>query len=395
MSHPTISICVTSYNHRNFIRGTIESARDQSFTDWEMILIDDGSTDGTLEAIKYLSDHRIKVQSLPTNQTRCVALNQCLAQAKGRYIAILNSDDLWHPHKLEKQLGYLEENSGVGVVFSWTETINEHNTSLGIDQHRRRSNQSAKSWLKHFLTDGVPFCHPSALIRRNVLDQIGFYDERLSLLLDLDLWIRICEHADLWVLPEVLTYERVLSDRSNASGDRPDVWARMHWERTLVYLKAFQRNSPRLLSAICELKNARSAKSGLSESSTISPNQESLTSLLLGSGIDKFSESREITQSLKIACALYLFQSLPESQQFKNESGMSPSLVKRYQEFINRVDPLYYHERMQLEASRRQLEASRRQLDMITNSTSWKITAPLRKQFGNTNNGETNESCLP
>lgn len=197
MSAPIISICITSYNHRNFIKATIESARQQTFKDWEMILIDDGSTDGTLDALGDLQDERISIQASAANQTRCVALNQTLAKAKGRYIAILNSDDLWHPRKLEKQLAVLESHRELGVAFTWVEMIDECGTSLGIAQHFRQPNQAAQTWLNHFLRDGVvPFCHPSALIRRAVLDQVGFYDERLTQLLDFDLWMRICEQSE-------------------------------------------------------------------------------------------------------------------------------------------------------------------------------------------------------
>jgi len=375
MPAPLISICITSYNHRNFIKGTIESARQQTFKDWEMILIDDGSTDGTLDALAGLQDERISIHAFAANQTRCVALNQTLARAKGRYIAILNSDDLWHPLKLEKQLEVLETHRELGVAFTWVEMIDECDTSLGVAQHFRQPNQASQRWLNHFLSDGVvPFCHPSALIRRAVLDQVGFYDERLTQLLDFDLWIRLCEHSEAWVVPEVLTYERILSDRSNASGDRPDVWARTHWERTLVYFKALQRNHPRLRSALRELDPTRATQCGIHEQDSQASNHDPLTTLLLASNAGQLSESREINQSFKIATALHLFQSLPECQATNSDPGETRNDIKSYHQWIKNLDPLYYFERIQL-------EGTKRQLDRVINSTSWKLTAPFRKQF--------------
>jgi len=384
MHSPVVSICVTSYNHRSFIRATVESARQQTFRDWEMILIDDGSTDGTLEALADLQDERIKIHAFATNKTRCVALNQCLEQAKGDYIAILNSDDLWHPEKLEKQVTLLDKREDIGAVFSWVELINESDTSLGIGQHLSQPNQGAKPWLQRLLTGGVPFCHPSVLIRREIFQQVGYYDERLTQLLDLDLWIRICENSEIWILPEVLTYERKMTDNSNASGDRPDVWARTNWERTLVYLKAMQRNNPRLRSALTELSSFKAKNDGKNDEKPSATAENSMTTTILKTSFEQCSETRDINQSLRVASALYLFQSFSDKQ----TTNEMLDNIKSYHHFTRNLDPLYTIEhrelmkdRLQLERANRQLEGANRQLAKIRSSLSWKLTSPLRGNF--------------
>jgi glycosyltransferase involved in cell wall biosynthesis len=220
-----------------------------------MILIDDGSSDGTLDALKDLCDERISIRSFTTNKTRCVALNQCLDKARGRYVAILNSDDLWHPTKLEQQLDIMHTRNHVGAVFSWVNSIDDSGNHLGRNEGFHQQNRSRHEWLKHLLTDGTPFCHASALVRREVYERVGRYDERLTQLLDFEQWIRTCEDFEVWIIPELLTSERRMADQSNASGDRPEVHARSNWERTVAYLEALKRNSPSFKRALVDLAN--------------------------------------------------------------------------------------------------------------------------------------------
>ena len=129
---PQVSIITPTYNCAEFIVQTIESVLAQSYTDWEMIISDDCSTDNTLEVIKpYLeSDARIKYICNDKNSGAAITRNNALRLAQGRWIAFLDSDDLWHPEKLEKQIAFMEQN---GYAFSYTDytLIDEQSHSLG------------------------------------------------------------------------------------------------------------------------------------------------------------------------------------------------------------------------------------------------------------------------
>lgn len=132
MNNELVSIIIPSYNSEKFILETIQSVQNQTYINWEIILIDDCSTDATVTLIKEKAaiDARIHWQQLEKNSGTGVARNLGLSQAKGRYIAFLDADDLWKPEKLEKQLQFLQKNK-LPFTFSFYECMNEQGISLG------------------------------------------------------------------------------------------------------------------------------------------------------------------------------------------------------------------------------------------------------------------------
>ncbi|MGD6778614.1 teichuronic acid biosynthesis protein TuaG [Sutcliffiella horikoshii] len=131
MSSPLVSIITPSYNAEKFIEETVKSVQDQSVTDWEMIIVDDCSSDSTRDILHRLAglDSRIKVVLLKENGGAAVARNTALEHAKGRYIAFLDSDDQWKPNKLEKQLTFMKENN-YAFTFTAYDLMNENGDLL-------------------------------------------------------------------------------------------------------------------------------------------------------------------------------------------------------------------------------------------------------------------------
>jgi len=126
-----VSIIVPTYNTEKFIRQTIESVQNQSYSNWEMILADDASTDKTVAIIEEFAknDNRIKLFKLPENRGNGFARNTALEKAIGKYIAYLDADDLWFPEKLEKQIQFLKTNN-LHFTFSFYDSIDEEGNSL-------------------------------------------------------------------------------------------------------------------------------------------------------------------------------------------------------------------------------------------------------------------------
>jgi teichuronic acid biosynthesis glycosyltransferase TuaG len=128
-SVPLVSIIVPTYNSSNFIKDAIESVKSQTYINWEMIIVDDCSKDNTVEIIKgeMKKDKRIKLICLEKNSGAAFARNTAIQNARGKYIAFLDSDDLWYPEKLEKQVAFMQEND---IAFSFTSyrIINEDGT---------------------------------------------------------------------------------------------------------------------------------------------------------------------------------------------------------------------------------------------------------------------------
>ncbi|MDY0989968.1 putative teichuronic acid biosynthesis glycosyltransferase TuaG [Flavobacterium sp. ACN2] len=126
-----VSILTPTYNTEKFIRSTIESAQNQTYTNWEMILVDDASTDNTVAIIEEFvkKDSRIKLFKLPENRGNGFARNAALEKATGKYIAYLDADDLWFPEKLEKQIQFLKANN-LHFTFSFYDSIDEDGNNL-------------------------------------------------------------------------------------------------------------------------------------------------------------------------------------------------------------------------------------------------------------------------
>ncbi|WP_082806081.1 glycosyltransferase family 2 protein [Marichromatium gracile] len=241
MSSPRVSVVVAAYNHAAFVRECIESVQAQTFTDWELVVTDDGSHDGTADILRELaaSDRRIRFHGFAVNQGACIAVNDAIARARGEFIAVLNSDDRWRADKLALQVAFLERHPECGAVFAKPRLIDERGAPFTDAGHKdylifEEANRSRQAWLDHFFHAGNCLCHPSVLIRRSCYDHVGCYDPRLAQLPDLDMWVRLCAHYEIHILDAQLVDFRILDGERNASAARPEVLAREPWERLQV-----------------------------------------------------------------------------------------------------------------------------------------------------------------
>jgi hypothetical protein len=228
-----VSVCIAAYNHARFVRETLESVFAQSFQDFEISITDDGSIDGTADAIAALHDERIKLKRFPANRGACAALNDAIRRSGGEYVAVLNSDDAFLPHKLETQVEFLDAHPEIGAVFAHPVFIDEGGRPLDATFYGsifNTPNRSQSGWLRHFFYFGNCLCHPTVLIRRACYEQVGLYDERLAQLPDLDMWVRLVAHYPIHILPETLLLFRQLDGGGNASAPRPDSIVRATWE---------------------------------------------------------------------------------------------------------------------------------------------------------------------
>jgi glycosyltransferase involved in cell wall biosynthesis len=240
MLNPKVSIGIPSYNHEEYISETIESILNQAFQDFEIIITDDGSSDKTLQIIKTFSDPRIKLFSFEENQGACKALNNCIINSKGEYFAYVSSDDVWEHDKLEKQVKYLDENPLTPVVFTKAKIIDENGKEFMEKDHPYFSifdqkNRSRSKWLNRFFYKGNCICHPSIMIRKGFYDEIGFYNERMANIPDLDMWVRLCLKYNFHILDEKLTKFRVRKDEKNVSGNNPTTHIRSRFEILYLY----------------------------------------------------------------------------------------------------------------------------------------------------------------
>ncbi len=189
-----------SYNTENYIADSIRSVLDQSYADWELLIVDDCSTDHTEEVVgTFLADPRIKFFKNRENSGAAVSRNAALREAKGRWIAFLDSDDLWLPEKLEHQIRFMEENH---CRFSYTNyhEIDENGSPLGV----------FVTGPKHITRTGFyNYCWPGCLTVMYDRDAIGLIqaaDIRKNN--DYAMWLEISRHTDCYLLDEDLAQYR-------------------------------------------------------------------------------------------------------------------------------------------------------------------------------------------
>jgi hypothetical protein len=254
MMAPQVSVCMASYNHAPFIRVAVESVLHQTFSNWELVITDDGSSDGTIDALDGIQDERIRIERFTENRSACVALNHCIRRAQGQYIAVLNSDDAWLPEKLECQLDAASHKPESAAIFTHADIIDERGHPLGsVHPHKvlfEQSNRTRFDWLKRLLLVGNCLCHPSVLVRAEIYESLGLYDERMAQIPDLDMWVRILLTHDIWVVQEPLTLFRVLDRERNASGNRLDVRMRCATENMFLLWKAFQSHPAEMAAVL-------------------------------------------------------------------------------------------------------------------------------------------------
>lgn len=232
---PKLSVVIASYNHEKYVRATIESVLAQSFQDFEILVTDDGSVDRTVAEVQAIDDPRLSLVALPHNGGACAAINATIRRATGEYIAILNSDDVFLPGKLARQVGYLDENPGVAAVFTRPLFIGEDGRPYTGPEHRdsvllQAKNRPRHEWLRHFFFHGNALCHPSLLIRKRCYEEVGLYNPALAQLPDLEMWVRLLRKHDIHLIEEPLTGFRIRDNEMNASAARPEVIVRDQWE---------------------------------------------------------------------------------------------------------------------------------------------------------------------
>ncbi len=196
---PTISIVIPAYNADETILETVSSVQQQTFSDFELIIINDGSTDRTLELLNTVEDFRLKIFSY-SNGGLPVARNRGISHATGEFIAFLDADDLWTPDKLELQLAALQQHPEAGVAYSWTYFMEEQGGSLSFKACEPvffEGNVYANLLVGDFIYNGS-----NTLIRRQAIESVGEFDTTLKSCEDWDYWLRLAARWPFVVVPK-------------------------------------------------------------------------------------------------------------------------------------------------------------------------------------------------
>jgi glycosyltransferase involved in cell wall biosynthesis len=226
---PKVSVIIPTYNRSDYLMEAIESVRQQTYTDYEIIVVDDGSTDDTRGLLKPLRDNGTIHYIYQENQNKSAARNHGVRQAKGEYIAFLDSDDLFVPTKLEKQVAYLDEHPEVGFVHSWYSKFDDAGNHLGT-----RDTSKYTGWIYPdiLLSWSILMATPCMMMRVEVFEDVGGFDVSQHWGEDIDIWRRITQRYPIGLVPEVLTKVRVHPGNLSKSKAKPIVWFEDYLKKT-------------------------------------------------------------------------------------------------------------------------------------------------------------------
>lgn len=222
---PKVSVIIPTHQRANIVTEAIESVLAQTYNDYEIIVIDDSSTDNTRETLQHYVDKNIIRYFYIEARSPAEARNLGIQHARGEFIAFLDSDDLFTPKKLEIQVEYLNKHPEMGFIHGGFSKFNENGIDLG---YRDTSKLSGWIYPDLFLEWSVLIMTSTVMVRVDTLNKIGGFDKKIVYAEDLDLWGRIARHYAVLGLPEQLTQVRVHS--GNLSGDlikRPELFTRL------------------------------------------------------------------------------------------------------------------------------------------------------------------------
>lgn len=226
MKEKLVSIVMVNYNQERFIKEAIDSVLAQTYQNWELIVVDDGSTDCSVEIIKSYNDKRIKPVYLEENSHICIATNEGFSHVTGEYIARLDSDDVWEPEKLYKQISLLEENPNARVCFTQVNIIDENSQNINekaselLSLYNSRQ-KDRKDWIRFFFFIGNSLL-PTLVFDRQLLDEVGGFNLAYCQSHDFEFLIRLIKRTDFYFVEEKLARYRRTQTQNSASTEQND-----------------------------------------------------------------------------------------------------------------------------------------------------------------------------
>jgi glycosyltransferase involved in cell wall biosynthesis len=259
---PSVSIIMPTFDRLEFLKPAIASVFAQTFEDWELIIADDGSSEPTRAYLRALQDHpRVQVILMPHTGKPSIVTNVALREARGAYVAFLDSDDVWLPKKLEIQIASLRRHPERG--WSYTKFALIDSSGNRTDPARTRNWPTPTGWiLERLLGEETVIAQPSVVVSRRLLMQLGAFDEELVMCYDDELWFRLAAHSEIDGVDEPLTLVR---RHGHHSGSDIIAWR----DRRRVFEKALRVKRGRRLDAMLRKLRAQMS-AGLARSQAAS-----------------------------------------------------------------------------------------------------------------------------
>ena len=202
-----VSIVIVCNNSEKYIKYAVESIKWQKYKNWELIIVNDYSVDDTQKILTKYRSKKIKIISLKRNEGAYRATYLAFKKCRGKYIAILDSDDYSHPNRISSQVLELDKNENIGIVFTKYKIINEDNKIIDHNPSKSKINFNASFPCEN------PFCNSSAMFRRKFIKQLGFYNKSYFYSYDYYFFLKIFLVSKIKLINKFYTYYRIHKDQ--------------------------------------------------------------------------------------------------------------------------------------------------------------------------------------
>lgn len=228
---PTVSAIIPTYNRVRYLREAVESVRAQTCRDWELIVVDDGSTDGTADYLTSVNDVRLRIQPTEHCANPGKLRNLAARLASGRYLAFLDSDDVWEPRKLELQVGMLRRYPVCRWSFGAYALISATGGSVPLPNLRTRGPLVGRV-LADLIEPRNPCATPTVIVERGLFDEVGGFDESIWRCEDYDLWLRLAARSPACIVGDPIARIRLHPTSLPVQPGEVDQW----WTRICIKL---------------------------------------------------------------------------------------------------------------------------------------------------------------
>lgn len=242
---PKVSVCIPTYNRAHYIGKTIQSILNQTFSDFELVIVDNASADNTEEVVRNFieKDNRLRYYKNAENIGLFPNFNRAIELARGDYIAIFHDDDLYHRTILEKEVALLDAHNNIGFVDTGAYEIDEGGNKIGTLLYERQTITSGIDFILNTLKASFcPINCPSVMVRRECYEKAGYFTDNFPSA-DYDMWLRICEFFDVGTIHELLYFSRRHTESASCAL-KPGEGNLAHREIFLDYAERFAIKYP-------------------------------------------------------------------------------------------------------------------------------------------------------
>lgn len=409
MENELVSIVMVNYNQEKFLKKSIDSVLMQTYRNWELIIVDDGSTDASVNIIKEYKDDRIKPIFLKENCHICIATNTGFAAVNGKYIARLDSDDIWKKEKLEKQMDFMQKNPSAKVCFTQVELIDENGENIDKQESELLSlynsrQKNREEWIRFFFFVGNSLL-PTLLFEKELLDIVGGFKLNYCQTHDFEFLIRLIKQTDFYFVEEKLVKYRRTSTQNSASTVEKDT--RFFNEYMDIRYHFFEGMTDELCKAafgeffrdkdastheeiVCEQAFLLEKCIGYSDSNPV------LGLFKLGELMNDPVYGRVLLEKYHYTPKKYYEETCKkllwvekddeQEQQLKYQLEQEREKIKNKDDHIEKLLEIKDLQQNHIGKLERKLENLRQRLRAIEESKSWKMTQPIRNLKKKTKN---------